>query len=481
MHFLYRSGIELAASIRDGTASSREIVREHLDRIHERNDELNAVVRIKEDDALRIAEERDREARRGELRGPLHGVPITIKEQFWLEGERSTMNSSMFSDWTASEDAVVVERLKRSGAVILGQTNVPKDLLDYQVSGDLYPEGKNPYDPGRSPGGSSGGSAAALASGMTPVELGGDFGGSIRNPANFCGVYGLKPTEDTIPNHGLIPKPEGAYGHVFHMAQAGPLARNVQDLELVWKIIRGPHRSDRVTPRIQWKDASERTLDDYRVAWIDRWPSYEPSPETRTRIQQLADDLSAHGCRTAPADLPADLHRRTLAVWMRLFGLIVTQDMPWPVKLLMKFDFRRRMLKGSKRFRKEYSRGFKRSFPNYSEAMGLRAGVVADWERFFDDFDLLICPMGFGPAYERRTIGTPFEVDDEALPYVDYCWPYLACFNASGHPCMNIPLGLDADGLPVGVQAVGPYWSEPVLLRFAELVSTFTAGFVKPE
>ncbi|MFW6200500.1 MAG: amidase family protein, partial [Gemmatimonadota bacterium] len=109
MQFLYRSAIELAASIRDGTASSREIVREHLDRIHERNDELNAVVRIKEDDALRIAEERDREARRGELRGPLHGVPMTIKEQFWLEGERSTMNSSMFSDWTASEDAVVVE------------------------------------------------------------------------------------------------------------------------------------------------------------------------------------------------------------------------------------------------------------------------------------------------------------------------------------------------------------------------------------
>ena len=228
--FIYKSASELAQLIRTGQAASAEIIKEHLQQIKNHNDKLNALVTIFENEALQTAAECDKEAIQGNFRGPLHGVPVTIKEQFWIKGQRSNTNFKMLKDFVAPEDALIIDRIKKSGAIILGQTNVPKNLLDYQVWGDIYPEGKNPYNTEYSPGGSTGGGAAALAAGFTPLELGGDFGGSIRVPANFCGLYGLKPTDKTVPLHGNIPLPKNAKTFLVHMAQAGPLARNLDDL-----------------------------------------------------------------------------------------------------------------------------------------------------------------------------------------------------------------------------------------------------------
>jgi len=163
--YIYKSAIELAQLIRDRKASSTDIVTEHISRIKQYNSELNAVIISLEEEALKIATECDNEVKLGKSRGPLHGVPMTIKEQFWIKGTKSTLNFKMLKDWVAPEDAVVVKRLKNAGAIILGKTNVPKNLTDYQVSGDIYPEGKNPYNTEYSPGGSSGGSSAALAAG----------------------------------------------------------------------------------------------------------------------------------------------------------------------------------------------------------------------------------------------------------------------------------------------------------------------------
>lgn len=191
--YIYKSATELAGLIRDGKATSTAIVSAHLERIRNVNGRLNALINVFEEEALQEAALCDKEAEEGRFRGPLHGVPITIKEQFWIKGKKSNTNFKMLKDFVAPEDAVVVDRIRKSGAIILGQTNVPKNLLDYQVAGDIYPEGVNPYNVEYSPGGSTGGGAAALAAGLTPLELGGDFGGSIRVPANFCGLYGLKP------------------------------------------------------------------------------------------------------------------------------------------------------------------------------------------------------------------------------------------------------------------------------------------------
>ncbi len=480
-NLIYKSAIELAELIRNGTATSTEIVKVHLEQIKKHNSTLNAVVMLVENEALKTAAQCDDEARQGKFRGPLHGVPMTIKEQYWLKGTKSTLNFKMLKDWTAPEDAVSVARLRKAGAVILGKTNVPRNLTDYQVNGDIYPECKNPYNLELSPGGISGGASAALASGMVPIELGGDFGGSIRNPSNYCGLYGMKPTENTVPGHGVVPKPKGAKGFVFHMAQAGPMARNPEDLELVWKIIRGPHKSDRNTPRIEWKNVEGKSFSDYKVAWVDGWPGYETSGRTKSIIRNFIDQLTQNNCKTENTGPADNLHERSLSMFMRLFSQLISQDVPRFIRPLMKMQLKKGLLKGIDRFHGELNKGFKDSFIHYSETIGIRAGIVSEWEHYFEKFDLLVCPMGFGPAFKRCKIGTPINYDGKELIYIYYAWPYLACFNASGHPGINIPLGIGEEGLPVGVQVVGPYWSEPDLIQFAKLVSEFTAGFVKPE
>lgn len=479
--FIYKSAIELADLISSGEGTSVEIVKEHLEQIKKHNPALDAVIILLEKEALAEAAKCDEESGRGQFRGPLHGVPMTIKEQYWMKGTKTTVNEKMFRDWTAPEDAVVVDRLKKAGAIIMGKTNVPKNLTDYQVSGDIYPACKNPYHPEYSPGGSSGGSAAALATGMTPIELGGDFGGSIRNPSNWCGLYGMKPTESTVPKHGNIPVPEGARGFVFHMATAGPMARTPHDLELVWEVIRGPYKGDRTVPRIEWKNTIGKSLADYKVAWVDRWPGYEPGSETISMIRNFADQLRQNNCHTEHTGPGNNLHERSLSLWVRLFSQLISQDVPRMVRPLMKRQMRKGMLMGFKKFRNEFNKGFKDSFIHYSESMAIRAGIVAEWEQFFDGVDLLVCPMSYGPAYKRCKTGAPIHYDGRKFVYLDYAWPYLTCFNASGHPGINIPLGIGKEGLPMGVQVVGPYWSEPELIQFAKLVCDFTPGFIKPE
>jgi amidase len=478
--YIYKSALELAHLIRTGQATSTAIVKAHLDQIDKHNPALNAVVILLREEALQVARECDEEAARGQWRGPLHGVPMTVKEQFWVKGTKCTLNFKMLKDWTAPADALTVERLKQAGAVILGKTNVPQNLLDYQVWGDIYPEGNNPYDLDRTPGGSSGGAAAALAAGLTPIELGADFGGSIRVPANYCGVYGLKPTENTVPQHGMGPVPENSKGFVSHMAQAGPLARTLEDLELVWNIIRGPHESDRTVPRIDWADATGKQLSDYKIAWVDGWPGYETSQSTQKSIKQLVESLEREGARLEQATPPNRLHERTLALYVRFFPQMIAQGVPGLIRSLMKMQIKGSLMKNIDKYHREYDKGFQPSFENYAETLTLRAELVSEWETFFKNYDLLICPMSYGPAFRRCKIGTPITYEGRTMIYVNYVWPYVGCFNASGHPALNMPLGLDPAGLPVGVQLVGSYWSEPNLLNFAKLASPLTPGFVKP-
>ncbi|MFD2564779.1 amidase [Aquimarina rubra] len=475
-NYLFKSASELASLIRNREATSSAILQSHLEHIHKHNPRIGAIVVLLEEQAVKEAEACDREAEAGKFRGPLHGVPMTVKEQFWVKGTKSTLNSNRFKDWEAPEDALVVKRLKDAGAIIIGKTNVAKDLLDYQISGDIYLDGKNPYNPEYSPGGSSGGASAALASGMVPIELGGDMGGSIRIPSNFCGTYGLKPTENTIPGHGLSPKPKNARGYLFEMAVPGPMARTLDDLELLWTILQGPDKSNRSIPPIAWSKPEKKMLKDYKVGWVDSWPGYETSQQTKDTIRNFVSLLNGKGVETMHSPLRNDLHQRSLDVFSKLSFQMILQDVPWFVRPLMMWSLRRGFLKGMKTdFWK-----FVDTFTDYSELKGRRARIIEEWETHFDDFDFLVCPIGFGPAYKRCKIGTPIHYNDKAVTYINYVWPFNACFNGSGHPAMNIPLGLGKEGLPLGIQLVGRYWSEPDMLHFTKLVSKFIKGFVKP-
>ena len=482
--YIYKSATELAKLIREGKATSSDIVKEHLGQIKEHNNKLNALISIFEEEAIHEAGMCDKEAKEGNLRGPLHGVPVTIKEQFWIKGKKSNTNFKMLKDFAAPEDAIIVDRIRKSGGIILGQTNVPKNLLDYQVAGDIYPEGKNPYNFDYTPGGSTGGGAAALAAGLTPLELGGDFGGSIRVPSSFCGLYGMKPTEKTVPLHGNIPLAKNANTFILHMVQAGPLARTIDDVELLWKIIVGPHESDRNIPDINWKQVTKNSLSDYKIAWTDGWPGYETSTQISNAIKSLSDKLRANGCEIEKKIPDDTLHRDSLKTFVGLFPYIIAQGTPWFIRAIIKMQLYNGFLKGIKNesphLKKTMNDGFKLTANHYGEMMLQRSLITMRWENFFKEYDFLICPVAFGPSYKRCKIGSKLNYDGKEMIYINYTWPYVACFNASGNPSITIPLGLGEEGLPIGVQIVGKYWSEPELIHFAKKVTAMTEGFVQP-
>jgi len=475
----YATATELARWIRDREISSAEVTGAFLARIAAHNSKLNAIVHLFETEARSRAEEADEALARGQSWGPLHGVPVTIKEATLLANTPSTLNSKRMKDFVASEDAVVVKRIKSAGAVILGKTNVPAELRGYQVQGDIYPEGKNPHGLEFSPGGSTGGGAAAVAAGMTSLELGGDAGGSLRVPAHFCGVFCLKPTDKTIPRFGMVPLPKKARGWLVNMAQPGPISRSVDDLELLWKIIRGPDASDFDIAPIDWSPPSGRSLAQLRFAWTDGFQEYVAGSDTREHFAGLAARIESAGGRvekTAPAIYP-----RSRNVFVQLLGALLGQDMPWLVRKIFPMFVARGLLKGQPDMVRLLRRALKMNTQEYAAALGLKRELVEDIERFFASHDVLLAPVSYGPAFKRCKEGSALDYDGAMRPYNDYCWPYVAPFNASGHPALVMPLGTSKEGLPIGVQLIGPYWSEPELLHIARQLAALTQGFVAPQ
>jgi amidase len=294
----------------------------------------------------------------------------------------------------------------------------------------------------------------------------------------------MKPTEKTVPLHGNIPLAPNANTFIVHMVQAGPLARTIDDVELLWKIIVGPHESDRNIPDINWNQATENSLSDYKIAWTDGWPGYESSSQIRNSIKSLADKLQTAGCKIEKKIPDDTLHKESLKTFVGLFPYIVAQGEPWFVRAIIKMKLYNGLLKGIKgkfpELAKPLNDGFKLNANHYGEIMLKRSLVTQRWESFFNDYDFLICPVAFGPSYKRCKIGSKLKYDGKEMIYINYVWPYVACFNASGNPSITIPLGLGEEGLPIGVQIVGKYWSEPELIHFAKIIAPITEGFVKP-
>jgi amidase len=470
---------ELARRIRDREVSSAEATEAFLARIAAHNSKINAIVQLFEADARSRAKEADKALARGQTWGPLHGVPVTVKEQFLMANTPSTLNSKRMKEFIASEDGVLVKRIKAAGAVILGKTNVPANLQDYQVKGDIYPEGKNPYRLECSPGGSTGGGAAAVAAGMTALELGADGGGSLRVPAHFCGLFCLKPTDKTIVRYGGMPFPKEARGFLVNMGQPGPLGRSIDDLELLWKIIRGPDPSDFEIAPIDWRAPSGRSLEQLRFAWTDGFEEYVAGAETREQLAALTARIERSGARMEKA-APA-IHPRAYEVFVQLLGAMLGQDMPWLVRKAFPMFVARGLLKGQPHLVRLLRRALRMNTQDYAAALGVKRAWVEDIEGFFGSHDVLLAPVSFGPAFKRCKQGSALDFDGAMGPYNNYCEPYVAPFNASGHPALVMPLAMSKDGLPIGVQLIGPYWSEPELLHIGRQLAPLTKGFVAPQ
>jgi amidase len=291
------SASEHATSVRARAVSCRELTELYVERIHRHNPGLHAIVLSNEADAIRTACDRDDDLTNDIVRGPLHGVPVTVKEAFNLTGLKTTVNFPRLRNNVAVADALIVDRLREAGATILGKTNIPTLLGDYQSFGPLYPTANNPHDVTCTPGGSTGGGAAAVAAGLTTLEIGTDLAGSIRVPAHFCGVFGLKPTENAaMHGGGHVPPLPGSRGGFVAMACVGPLARTMADIELAWRIINRPVWKDFF--HLPEKPRVKMALADYRVAWFDDVGTIACGDETRTVLGAFLHMLEAGGVRS---------------------------------------------------------------------------------------------------------------------------------------------------------------------------------------
>ncbi|MBX3485201.1 amidase family protein [Phenylobacterium sp.] len=422
-------------------------------RIEDRDRALNAVVVRDFDRARDAARAADALIAKGERR-PLLGLPMTVKESNNVEGLPSTWGSPAFTGWTAPTDAVAVQRLKAAGAIIVGKTNVPPFLADWQSHNPVYGRTRNPWDLSRSPGGSSGGSAAALAAGMTPLELGSDIGGSIRVPAGFCGVYGHKPSYGVIPLRGH--SPPGLDAGPIALAVVGPLARSAADLDLALGVLAGPEPEEAVGYRLDLPAPRQADLADHRVFVIDRHPVAALDDEIAQALDEVARRLDRLGARvTRSSDLLPDLAAQH-GVYMGLLGAAMSRGTPGATPI------------------------------NAHEWMNLLDAQLAfrrAWGAFFEAFDVVLAPTFGVPAFPHDD--NPDQqarihvVNGEATPYFgQIAWPGIALL--PNLPATACPMGFTRGGLPMSLQVIGPYLEDRTTIHVAGLLEREFGGFVAP-
>ena len=474
----FSSAVELAAALRARRCSARELTELYLARISRHNASLNAFCTLDETGALRRAREADEALARGDLWGPLHGVPMSIKDALVTAGVRTTGGHMPLKDYVPQRDASAVARLRAAGAILLGKTNVPPLSADYRADNEIFGRTNNPWNLERTPGGSSGGAAAAVAAGLSAFDVGSDLAGSVRTPVHFCGLFGLKTTERRIANTGHIPEVPGLPRAVRHMNVLGPLARSVEDLALITRTMCGPDDTEWDVPPVAWIEPPERELRAHRFAWSTSFGGIPVSADTRQGVQRLASALAQAGCAVEernPDGFEFD------AAWEAWGEIAITE------RAATGGDrSRERVAALNKTLGDGYAvargsaKGMHATVADYAAALTRRDALITVLEKFFERWDAFICPVTVGPAIGHVPFGTPIDVDGAKVPYFIAGTAYTCPFNLTGHPSVVIPLTKSRDGLPIGVQLVGARWSEPALLALAAKVALVTGPFQPP-
>jgi amidase len=470
---------EHARAIRERRVTARELAELYIGRITHHNPALHAIVIGNERDALATARARDEDLTRDIVRGPLHGVPVTVKEAFNITGLKTTVNFEQLKNNVASTDAYIVTRVRQAGAAILGKTNIPTMLSDWQCFGPLYQTANNPYDLVRTPGGSTGGGAAAVAAGLTSLEIGSDIGGSICVPSHFCGVFGLKPTENAMTHgEGHVPPAPTDPGGFIAMASIGPLARTMADIELAWSIINQP--TWKYFLHFPTKPAAKHGIGEYRVAWFDDVGVVACGEETRRVLSTFLRLLESAGVTVEKR--PYDEHwlNEAYAVWGILFGAIVGQDAPWIVRKILGYQFSK-MGKGTRvNLLRSLKIGLALDFKDFSVALKRRVELVQELQRRFDDYDFIVSPVAAGPAFPHNPKHRPIAIDDRTMAYLDYTGPFVTIYNTCGNPVLVVPAGKSANGLPIGLQIAAPHYAEQELIQFGKWIERLGVTFTPP-
>jgi amidase len=437
--------------------SSRELTEMLLTRIDSVNPALNAVVEFRREAALEEAVAADEAITRGSDVGSLHGVPMTIKDSFNVAGLHTTWGNPAFKDFVAAWDATIVRRLKRAGAIIVGKTNVAFMLGDFgQTANELYGVTNNPWDTTRTPGGSSGGTAAALSAGMTFLEYGSDLVGSIRIPASFCGVYGLKPSVGIVPLTGFQPPgPPGGPNDMTYMSAVGPLGRSAHDLRTALSVTGGPEGQAGKAYTWTLSPSRHTRLEDFRVGVV---LDHEQSPVSN----EVAGPLSS------AVDTLAQAGATVVEGW---------PDGVDPVRNYESFGFHVRLFFVFQQSSEDFA-----TLSEVVDHENRRMAARAAWSHYFNEIDVFLCPVNFTPAFphdtrpfDERTITTP----EGQRPYNDQAF-WVSHASLAGLPTVAAPIGRTPGGLPVGAQIVGPLYEDNTAITFTELFTDVIGGYEPP-
>ena len=447
----------MAELIRNRKLSPVELIQAHLDRIQKVNPKINAYVQLDEDRALAAARLAETHVMRKDDLGPLHGVPISIKSAIDVAGMLCEAGTKLRAGYVAVEDAPLIRRLRNAGAIILGVTNTPELLMAWETDNLLYGRTNNPWDLSRTAGGSSGGEAAAIASGCSAGGVGSDGGGSIRVPAHFCGICGLKPTPGRIPATGHFPQSVGPFAL---LGVVGPMARTVADLKLLFEVMQGPDIGDPSAAPVPVRWPERTGLTKNRIGYFENDGRTPVTPETRKAVQNAAQALRSAGFEVEPF-LPDGLEKAR-KLWWKFFGIAggmllgpMTRGHEAELSPILK-EFNRWVAS-------EQSHSAQSLLDTWIDRDLVRMQIFEQMEKF----PVLFCPVASLPAFhhgERR-----WQIEGKTVEYLD-AWSYCEWFNLLGMPAGTVPVASSAEGLPIGVQIAARPWEEELVLSVAAIL-----------
>lgn len=484
-NWIYASVQSLLQALQNNSISSRELLELYISRIGQKNSEINAVVAMNLDAARKRADAADVARANGELWGPLHGLPMTVKDTYEVPGMPCTAGAPMYRNHLPEKSAAAVQKLQDAGAIIFGKTNVPLFASDLQSYNKIYGTTNNPWNKALTPGGSSGGAAAALAAGFTAAELGSDIGGSIRTPAHFCGVYGHKVTHGLISMLGHVPGPPGTLSEP-DLAVAGPMARSAADLALLLDVLAGGNNA---APgwQVQLPEAKHSELKAFRVLfWVDD-PLCEIDQRMLPLFTQLQTILQAHDVSVTVGSPAGYSLEKFYPLYLNLLGgvmgasqkKIARRGAGLAAPLIKKFGHYIAVQPAYSHF----MQGMAQSHADWLRISEQRMRLAQKFQQVFQQYDVILMPVAPATALKhQQQPELPFRkivVNNQKRDYADM-FPWIAPATLLGLPATSAPIGLTADGLPTNVQIVGASMQDKTTIKFAELLSEIMGGFVVP-
>lgn len=484
----YLGATKVAGLIRNKKISSVELTRLMLSRIAEFDKKINAYNILLEEEALMMAGKADELLAGGKILGPLHGVPVNIKDSFRVKGVVTTAGNPELKDYVPEYDATSVARLRSAGAVILGNTNVPYMLNDHQSFNDIYGRTLNPWNLERSPGGSTGGGAAALAAGLGYLCLGSDTAGSIRVPSHFCGVFGHKPTIDLVPKKGQIPPLPGSLPYKSNgLSVAGPLARSAADLKLLLEICGGPVEPDSIAYSWTLPEVRRSSLNDFRIKYVMDDPLCPVSSEIKPVILSAFDKFGKAGLNMeegwpATIDPEEQYHNYIYLLHAYVSGGAADSEIE---------SLYAQAKSSEKSLSKIRAQAYTDPHKYFRHQEALRLKARENWQEYFRDYDAFVLPVAFVPAFPHiekpwypnnpdpakgRILKTP----EGERNYDDIIF-WISFATLTGLPATVFPAGITETGLPVGLQVIGPFLEDATPIYLAGKLAEITGGFRHPE